>query len=102
MGGTLGGSASVSNTLTITIERNITGSAPVPGSGTVIYSLTSELSADNLDTMVSFHAVDFPPAVVVTGQICYTMFIKAASAGLTFRGPVAFSGWKQLERSMVH
>ncbi|MEH7517103.1 hypothetical protein [Priestia megaterium] len=42
--------------------------------------------------MVSFHAVDFPPAVVVTGQIRYIMFIKAASAGLTFRGPVAFSG----------
>ncbi|MFE4124244.1 hypothetical protein [Priestia sp. YIM B13486] len=42
--------------------------------------------------MISFHAVDFPSAVVVTGQIRYTMFIKAASARLTLRGLVAFSG----------
>jgi hypothetical protein len=41
--------------ITITVERN---SGDTPGSGTLIYSLVTELAADALNRIVTFHADD--------------------------------------------
>ncbi|GMK41459.1 hypothetical protein PCCS19_45150 [Paenibacillus sp. CCS19] len=84
--------AEILTTITVTIERNGTGTA---GTGTVIY--TDSFIPPNTGFDIppfSVSAGDFPPInIVVAGQIRYRLFISAgADSVFTLRGPAVFNG----------
>ncbi|WP_143106676.1 hypothetical protein [Cohnella sp. OV330] len=84
--GTVGISAASAGLITITVERN---SGDTPGSGSLIYTLTTGLAAREF---ITFHAGDFPPTAEVTNQIRYTMFLSSSVAGMNLDGPISFGG----------
>lgn len=86
------------NQVTITIERNGTGTA---GTGTVIYTAVVDFGATG-NNMIAFSAADFQPPVPTAGanigQLRYTMFVEDTSTGgpdITIVGPVNFNGLAQ-------
>ncbi|MFP4973769.1 hypothetical protein ACE6ED_00075 [Paenibacillus sp. CN-4] len=86
------------NQVTITIERNGTGT---PGTGTVIYTAVVDFGATG-NNLIGFSAADFHPPVPTTGanigQLRYTMFVadtSTAAAPITIVGPVNFNGLAQ-------
>ncbi|WP_339319541.1 hypothetical protein [Paenibacillus sp. FSL R10-2734] len=76
-------------TITLTIERNGTGTA---GSGTLIYTEVFNTNGLASFSPLSITTGDFPLAAAVNaGQIRYTLFI-VSSGSTTLRGPVGFNG----------
>ena len=90
--GTVGflGAVEVTATLTLTIERNGTGTA---GTGVLIYTETFDTDGSASFGQVSLTAADFPPALaVLANQIRYTLFITSTSDSIGFSGPAVFNG----------
>lgn len=76
-------------TITLTIERNGTGT---PGTGTLIYTEVFETSGQASISPLSITTGDFPPvAAVNAGQIRYTLFVASTGAAV-LSGPVGFNG----------
>jgi hypothetical protein len=92
--GTIGVNGVAANSVTVTVQR---GGSAVFGSGVLIYTLTEDLMDGPGNRIISFHAVDFPPAAfVLNREIRYTMFVSATGApAVTLQGPVSFSGLAQ-------
>jgi len=90
--GTVGflGAVEVTATLTLTIERNGTGT---PGTGVLIYTETFDTDGSASFGQMSLTAADFPPALaVLADQIRYTLFITSTSGSIVFSGPAVFNG----------
>ncbi|SET12161.1 hypothetical protein [Paenibacillus sp. NFR01] len=85
----LDGDVELFATVTLTIERNSTGTA---GTGTLIY--TEVFDTDGITSLapLSITTGDFPPAAAVNaGQIRYSLFISS-TIEIILTGPVGFNG----------
>jgi hypothetical protein len=92
--GTVGVNGTSSNTVTINIQR---GGSGVFVSGVIIFTAVNDLMDGPGNQLLTFHAVDFPPAAFVANrEIRYIMFVSATgSTAVTLQGPVSFSGLAQ-------
>ncbi|OXM85095.1 hypothetical protein [Paenibacillus rigui] len=92
--GTIGVNGGAPNSVTVYVQR---GGSAVFGSGVIIYVGTEDLKDGPGNQIISFHAVDFPPAIFVANrEIRYTMFVaKTGAPDVILQGPVSFSGIAQ-------
>ncbi|CAH1204122.1 hypothetical protein PAECIP111893_02147 [Paenibacillus plantiphilus] len=76
--------------ITLTIERNGSSTA---GTGVLIHQQVFETDFVRVFSPLSITAGDFPPAaLVLAGEIRYTLFISSTSDAIILSGPVGFNG----------